>query len=85
MPPRRHKPIREKRSLAIHGHQTSISLEPEFWAVIDEAIYATGLTFAKFITQLDDDRTESDQAYGLAGYLRLWALRRVLSTRGWPK
>ena len=66
---------RIKRSLSIHGHKTSISLEPEFWAVIDEA--ANGTSLAAFITSLDDKRTEQDGAYGLAAYLRLFVLRHV--------
>ena len=66
---------RKKRSLSIHGHKTSISLEPEFWAVIDEV--AAGTSLAAFITSLDDKRTKQDSKYGLAAYLRLWVLRQV--------
>ena len=68
---------RQKRSLSIHGHRTSISLEPEFWAVIDEAADARNQSIAGFITRLDDRRTVQDSAYGLAAYLRLWVLRYV--------
>ncbi len=66
---------RQKRSLSIHGHRTSISLEPEFWAVLDEA--AAGVSLASFITSLDDKRTAQDSNYGLAAYLRLWVLRYI--------
>lgn len=68
---------RQKRSLSIHGHRTSISLEPEFWAVIDGAATAREQSVAGFITRLDDRRTVEDSAYGLAAYLRLWSLRYV--------
>lgn len=66
---------RQKRSLSIHGHRTSISLEPEFWEVLDEA--ATNTSLAAFITSLDDKRTAQDSVYGLAAYLRLWVLRYI--------
>ena len=32
-----------KRSLTLQGHQTSIALEPEFWAVLEGAAAARGL------------------------------------------
>ena len=75
---------RQKRSLSIHGHRTSISLEPEFWAVIDEAANARKQSIAGFITRLDDRRTVQDSAYGLAAYLRLWVLRYVQGKIGAP-
>jgi len=68
---------RQKRSLSIHAHRTSISLEPEFWAVIDAA--APPKSLAAFITGLDDQRTKEDSHYGLAAYLRLWVLRSLQS------
>ncbi len=71
---------RKKRSLSIHGHLTSLSLEPEFWAVIDEAVTASGKSLAAFLTALDDERMASESPYGLAAYLRLYALRFVQDT-----
>ena len=68
---------RQKRSLSIHGHRTSISLEPEFWAVIDGVASEREHSISAFITRLDDRRTVEDSAYGLAAYLRLWVLRYV--------
>ncbi|PHR60441.1 MAG: aryl-sulfate sulfotransferase [Robiginitomaculum sp.] len=68
---------RQKRSLSIHGHKTSLSLEPEFWAIIDTAAQTANASLASFITQLDDTRTDQDSTYGLAAYLRLWVLRHV--------
>jgi predicted DNA-binding ribbon-helix-helix protein len=74
--------MRQKRSLSIHGHRTSISLEPEFWAVIDEAAMARGQSVSGFITRLDDRRTDNDSAYGLAAFLRLWVLRYIQQQNG---
>ncbi len=65
---------RKKRSLSIHGHLTSLSLEPEFWAVIDEAVTASEKSLAAFLTALDDERMAAESPYGLAAYLRLYAL-----------
>ena len=73
---------RQKRSLSIHGHRTSISLEPEFWAVIEGAASTREQSISAFITRLDDRRTVEDSAYGLAAYLRLWALRYVQAQSG---
>lgn len=74
--------MRQKRSLSIHGHRTSISLEPEFWAVIDQAAEGRSQSVSGFITRLDDRRTVEDSAYGLAAYLRLWVLRYVQRQSG---
>jgi len=70
---------RKKRSLSIHGHLTSLSLEPEFWAIIDDAVASSGNSLAAFLTTLDDERTASESPYGLAAYLRLYALKWVQS------
>jgi len=69
----------QKRSISIHAHRTSIALETEFWAVIDEAAAQDGRSLAAFITALDDARTQADSPHGLASYLRLFALRYVQS------
>ncbi|MDB2437085.1 ribbon-helix-helix domain-containing protein [Hellea sp.] len=66
-----------KRSLSIHGHRTSLALEAEFWTVIDAAVEASGKSFARFIRDLDDIRTENGTEQNLASYLRVWVLKRV--------
>ena len=71
----------KKRSVSLHGHQTSIALEPEFWAVIDDMLAEHKTPFARFIAQIDDERTESQSPYGLAATLRLMALAWVLEGR----
>ncbi len=68
---------RVKRSLSIHGHHTSLSLEPEFWVIIDEIISTLKISLAAFLTQIDDERMTTHSTYGLAAYLRLYALRWV--------
>jgi len=66
-----------KRSLSIHGHRTSLALEAEFWTVIDAAVEGSGKSFARFIRDLDDVRTENGTEQNLASYLRVWVLKRV--------
>lgn len=66
-----------KRSISIHGHRTSLALEAEFWAVIDKAVEQSGKSFARFIRDLDDLRTENGTQQNLASYLRVWVLKRV--------
>jgi len=66
-----------KRSLSIHGHRTSLALEAEFWTVIDAAVESSGKSFARFIRDLDDVRTENGTEQNLASYLRVWVLKRV--------
>ncbi|PHS76600.1 MAG: aryl-sulfate sulfotransferase [Robiginitomaculum sp.] len=73
---------KQKRSLSIHAHRTSIALEPEFWDVIDKAVREDGRSLAAFITALDDERTAEDSPHGLAAYLRLFALTFVQSSHG---
>ncbi|MCF6221778.1 MAG: ribbon-helix-helix domain-containing protein [Robiginitomaculum sp.] len=68
---------KQKRSISIHAHRTSIALEVEFWDVIDEAVEKDGRALAAFIAALDDERTQSDSPHGLAAYLRLYALEFV--------
>lgn len=64
----------EKRSLSIAGHRTSIALEPEFWAALDEAAAADGRSMAGLITEIDNGR---DPERGLASAVRVWLLKRA--------
>ena len=66
-----------KRSLSIHGHRTSLALEAEFWDVIDAAVEQSEKSFARFIRELDDVRTENGTQQNLASYLRVWVLKRA--------
>jgi predicted DNA-binding ribbon-helix-helix protein len=62
-----------KRSVLLSGHATSIALEPEFWAVLDDMARAESLSLAALIGRIDDGRDGS----GLASACRLAALRFV--------
>tara|TARA_R110002072_G_scaffold30554_9_gene95359 strand:+ start:522 stop:740 length:219 start_codon:yes stop_codon:yes gene_type:complete len=62
-----------KRSVSLAGHRTSLSLEPEFWTVIDAAIRADGVSLAGLIAQIDEARGLEP----LASSMRVWALKRA--------
>jgi len=69
----------KKRSISLYGHQTSVALEPEFWAVIDAVVAESGQSFASFIRTRDDERMEGGPTRNLASYLRVWCLGYIQS------
>jgi predicted DNA-binding ribbon-helix-helix protein len=69
-----------KRSVLLSGHATSIALEPEFWAVLDDMASAEGVSLAALIGRIDDERAGS----GLASACRLAALKFVQARHPGP-
>ena len=61
----------KKRSFSLSGHRTSVALEAEFWAVLDQA--AKGSSLAALVGQIDAARGTRP----LASALRLHALALV--------
>lgn len=59
-----------KRSFALKGHRTSISLEAPFWDALKEAADAQGRTLAGLVAEIDAARGNS----GLSGAVRIWIL-----------
>jgi predicted DNA-binding ribbon-helix-helix protein len=47
-----------KRSVLLAGHATSLALEPEFWAVLEEMARAEGASLAGLVLRLDRARGE---------------------------
>lgn len=70
MTPPYHPPV--KRSLAVHGHKTSISLEPLFWDMLKAAAEREGMAMARLVARIDAERIKADPAPGLAGAIRIW-------------
>ena len=70
MPSPYHPPV--KRSLAIAGHKTSISLEPVFWDMLREAAAAEGVALAALVARIDAERIKSPTPPGLASAIRVW-------------
>jgi predicted DNA-binding ribbon-helix-helix protein len=70
-----------KRSLAIAGHNTSIALEPEFWAVLDSLAKADGQPLTALIAAIDADRAARSPERALASALRVYALAQACAGR----
>lgn len=49
-------PRLRKRSILLAGHATSMALEPEFWAVLEDMAQAKGASLAALIAELDQAR-----------------------------
>ena len=70
MSPPYHPPV--KRSVAIAGHKTSISLEPLFWTMLKDAAAARGMPIAAVVAEIDAERIKADTPPGLASAIRIW-------------
>lgn len=46
----------KKRSVLLSGHATSIALEPEFWAVLDDMAQQRDSSLAQLIVSIDRAR-----------------------------
>ena len=60
-----------KRSLSLHGHRTSLALEPESWDVVDTHTDLEKRSLAGLIAEIDDNRDPDDP---LSSAVRVWAL-----------
>jgi predicted DNA-binding ribbon-helix-helix protein len=72
---------RNKRSLTIARHRTSISLEDEFWQALADIARADGKSVAGLVGEIDKGRgaVGSSQA-SLSAAIRVYVLERV---KGW--
>jgi predicted DNA-binding ribbon-helix-helix protein len=66
-----------KRSVALAGHRTSVSLEQEFWDALDAIARDERRSLASLIAEIDRLRLTQTPAPGLASALRVFALRRL--------
>ncbi len=61
-----------KRSVEIAGHKTSISLEPLFWDMLQEAAGRKDVPVNALVAEIDAERIEAEHTPGLATAIRLW-------------
>ena len=61
----------EKHSLTLHGHRTSVSLEPEFWQAFREIAAGRGLALNQLAAEIDAARGPD---LGLASAIRVFCL-----------
>ena len=66
-----------KRSLTLHGHRTSVSLEPDFWEAFRRLAEQRGLSINALAAEIDDARAVSDPDAALASAIRVVVLRAV--------
>jgi len=64
--------VLRKRSIRLSGHNTSISLEPEFWDELNSLASQNGVSVAKLIESIDVSRDGN-----LSSSLRLYVLKRL--------
>ncbi|MBA3909080.1 MAG: aryl-sulfate sulfotransferase [Rhodobacter sp.] len=60
-----------KRSLTLHGHRTSVSLEAAFWDAFRDIALEKGMPLNQLAAEVDDARTGDE---GLASAIRLFVL-----------
>jgi predicted DNA-binding ribbon-helix-helix protein len=65
-----------KRSMTIAGHTTSISLEPVFWAALEEAAVANALPLSALVARIDAERIAIAEPPNLASAIRCWLLAK---------
>ena len=64
-------------SVTLHGHRTSVSLEPEFWVLLKQVAEQNGLSLAAQIQSIDDERLNAGMASGLSSALRVYLLQHL--------
>lgn len=62
----------KKRSFAIKGHRTSLSLEEPFWSALKELAAEEGQSLADVVSRIDAERGDT----GLSTAVRIYILER---------
>ncbi len=60
-----------KRSLTLHGHRTSVSLEPAFWQAFRAIAAERDVPLNQLAAEIDDTRSSGE---GLASAIRVFVL-----------
>ena len=66
-----------KVSVSLSGHQTSISLEPEFFDILQKLATDNNTSIAAIIKQIDESRGPDSN---LSSEIRIWILKQLLKT-----
>jgi predicted DNA-binding ribbon-helix-helix protein len=70
-----------KRSVTVAGHETSVSLEPVYWAALEQAAIEQSLPLNALIARIDVERLDSVPPANLTSAIRQWLLLRLLADR----
>lgn len=60
----------KKHSIVLSGHQTSFSLEDEFWDALKQIAVKKNVSVSSLITEIDNQRTQN-----LSSAIRLFVLK----------
>lgn len=71
-----------KKSVDLFGHQTSVSMESEFWAALDIIAKKDKKSIRQIILDVDTKRLQEGSVYNLSGSLRVHILESILSECG---
>jgi predicted DNA-binding ribbon-helix-helix protein len=71
-----------KRSVLISGHQTSISLEPMFWQLLENEARRRGCSLNALIAAVDAERLQAARTPNLTSALRQFLLAHAGDHRG---
>jgi len=66
-----------KISVSLSGHQTSISLEKEFFDVLQQIAAERKMSVASIINAIDEERKPDSN---LSSEIRIWILKQILKT-----
>ena len=67
----------KKISISLSGHQTSISIEQEFFVVLQDIAKQQNKSVASIIKNIDDNRKPESN---LSSEIRIWILKQLLKT-----
>ena len=74
--------LRNKRSLTIARHRTSVSLEDAFWEALGELARAEGKSIAALVGQIDKSRSgRPGRQPSLSAAIKLYVLERMKRDR----
>jgi predicted DNA-binding ribbon-helix-helix protein len=68
-----------KHSVVIAGHPTSISLEDEFWNMLNKIADKENISLAALICKIDTER-QGEKPYNLSSAIRVYVLKHCLSS-----
>lgn len=71
-----------KKSVDLFGHQTSVSMESEFWAALDIIAKKDKKSIRQIILDVDTKRLQEGSVYNLSGSLRVYILCYLLNDLG---
>lgn len=72
---------RNKRSLTIAGHRTSVSLEEPFWTALADIATTQGRSIAALVSEIDKGRSDAgENPASLSAAIRLYVLENTRGT-----